>query len=111
MLEEALAASVAMSPVLPGWLCGRLASVYRTLGRLDDEVRLLERYRESQADDDARTRYEARLSKARTLAERRRRPESGALSSVRHAMRAPRRPRAALEAPAAGDLPEDAPPG
>jgi hypothetical protein len=93
LLEEALAASQALSPRLPGWLCGRLAALYRTLGRYDDEVDLLERYRESQISDDARTRYDARLSKARTIAERKRRSDSGALSSVRKAMHAPRRSR------------------
>lgn len=108
LLEEALAASLALSPVVPGWLCGRLASLYRTLGRLDDEVRLLERYRESQEDDDARTRYEARLSKARTIAERRRRTESGALSSIRHAVRAPRRSRAAADVPVVPALADSA---
>jgi hypothetical protein len=90
MLEEALAASLAITPVVPGWLCGRLAALYRTLGRLDDEVTLLEQYRDSQVDDDARTRYDARLSKARSLAERRRRTESGAVASVRKSIRTPR---------------------
>src|SRR6476619_2647784 len=83
LLEEALAASIAVRPAYPGWLCGRLAALYRTLGRYDDEVHLLERYRESQTSEEARTRYDARLSKARTIAERKRRPDSGALDSVR----------------------------
>lgn len=91
LLEEALAASAAASPELPGWLCGRLAALYRTLGRHDDEVMLLERYRASQTSDDARSRYDARLSKARTIAERKRRSESGALASVRKVIGAPRR--------------------
>lgn len=91
LLEEALAASAAASPELPGWLCGRLAALYRTLGRHDDEVMLLERYRASQTSDDARSRYDARLSKARTIAERKRRSESGALVSVRKVIGAPRR--------------------
>jgi hypothetical protein len=90
MLEEALAASLAITPVIPGWLCGRLAALYRALGRLDDEVLLLEQYRDSQPDDDARTRYDARLSKARSLAERRRRTESGAVISVRNSLQTPR---------------------
>jgi hypothetical protein len=90
MLEEALAVSVAARPELPGWLCGRLAALYRTSGRYDDEVRILERYRESQTSEEARTRYDARLCKARTIAERKRRPESGALASVRASLGRPR---------------------
>jgi hypothetical protein len=83
LLEAALAASEEVSPVLPGWLCGRLAALYRTQCRYDDEVRLLERYRESQASEDSRTRYDARLSKARAIAHKKRRSESTALSSIR----------------------------
>jgi hypothetical protein len=90
LLEEALAASVATRPAYPGWLCGRLAALYRTLGRYDDEVHLLERYRESQISEEARTRYDARLCKARTIAERKRRPDSGALESVRASLGRPR---------------------
>ena len=48
LLEEALEASVRARPEMPGWICGRLASIYRSLKRYDDEVMLLERYRESQ---------------------------------------------------------------
>jgi hypothetical protein len=91
LLEEALAASMATRPEMPGWLCGRLAVLYRTLGRLEDEVHLLERYHDTQTSDDARTRYEARLSKARTLLARKRPQNNGALSSVRRAIEAPRR--------------------
>ena len=91
LLEEALEASAAVSSELPGWLCGRLAALYRTLGRHDDEVMLLERYRASQTSDDARSRYDARLSKARTIAERTRRRESGAVASVRQVLGSPRR--------------------
>ena len=90
LLEEALAASVAIRPAYPGWLCGRLAALYRTLGRYDDEVHLLERYRESQISEEARTRYDARLCKARTIAERKRRTQSGALESVRASLGRPR---------------------
>ena len=101
LLEEALAASIAMRPAYPGWLCGRLAALYRTLGRYDDEVRLLEQYRESQDSEEARTRYDARLCKARTIAERKRRTDSGALDSVRASIGRPRarRPRGAVAAP------------
>jgi hypothetical protein len=90
MLEEALEISLARRPEVPGWLCGRLAALYRTSGRYDDEVRLLERYRESQSSEEARTRYDARLYKARTIADRKRRPESGALASVRASLGRPR---------------------
>ena len=97
LLEDALEASVLLTPVLPGWLCGRLAALYRTIGRHDDEVLLLERYRDSQDVDDARTRYNARLSKARTIAERKRRPDSGALDSVRALMSRPSSRRPAVQ--------------
>jgi hypothetical protein len=83
LLEEALESSARVRPEIPGWLCGRLASIYRTLKRYDDEVELLERYRESQTSEDARTRFDARLSKARAIADRKRRPETGALATVR----------------------------
>jgi hypothetical protein len=83
LLEEALEASKRVRAELPGWVCGRLASIYRTLKRYDDEVMLLERYRESQTSEEARTRFDARLSKARAIAERKRRPETGALATVR----------------------------
>jgi hypothetical protein len=91
ILEEALAASLVIRPELPGWLCGRLAALYRTLGRYDDEVHLLERYQASQTTDEARARYEARLSKARAIAMRKRPRQSGALDSVRQTLDRPRR--------------------
>lgn len=91
LLEEALQASRGTTPELPGWLCGRLAALYRTLGRYDDEVHLLERYRDSQSSEEARSRYDARLSKARTIADRKRRTDSGALLSVRKVLGTPRR--------------------
>jgi hypothetical protein len=94
LLEEALEASVQLDPVLPGWLCGRLAALYRTLERHEDEVFLLERYRESQVSEEARSRYDARLTKARAIAFRKRRADgSGALESVRAIMQRPRRSR------------------
>lgn len=101
LLEEALAASIASRPAYPGWLCGRLAALYRTLGRYDDEVHLLERYRESQTSEEARTRYDARLCKARTIAERKRRPDSGALDSVRASLGRPRSRRSRTAIPEA----------
>lgn len=113
LLEEALEASLELRADLPGWLCGRLAALYRTLGRYDDEVHLLERYRDSQATEEARTRYDARLSKARTIAERKRRPASGALDSVRASMGRPAHRRtlvrsAPLPAPAFSSAATDA---
>jgi hypothetical protein len=83
LLEAALAASAEVSPVLPGWLCGRLAALYRTQARYDDEVHLLERYRESQSSEESRTRYDARLSKAQAIAHKKRRSDSTALHSIR----------------------------
>jgi hypothetical protein len=83
LLEQSLEDCSRAAPELPGWLCGRLAALYRSLKRYDDEVRLLERYRDSQYSEDARTRFDARLSKARAIAERKRRTDTRALSSVR----------------------------
>ena len=83
LLEEALEARLRLRPEMPGWVCGRLASIYRTLKRYDDEVELLERYRESQSSEEARARFDARLSKARAIAERKRRLSTGALETVR----------------------------
>jgi hypothetical protein len=101
LLEDALEASLLVHPEMPGWLCGRLASVYRSLKRYDDEVMLLERYRESQRSEEARTRFDARLSKARAIAERKRRAETGALETVRQVRRRSsqrrRTPRPAIE--------------
>jgi len=106
LLEEALVASIAVRPAFPGWLCGRLAALYRSVGRYDDEVQLLERYRDSQTSEDARTRYGARLCKARTIADRKRRTPSGALDSVRASLGRPRsrrvRSRAAVSPPRLG---------
>ena len=93
LLEDALAASLEVTPEMPGWLCGRLAVLYRRLGRLEDEVDLLERYRASQPTDEARTRFDARLSKARAILARKRPKDSGALTSVRQALERPRRAR------------------
>src|SRR3954470_9057998 len=83
ILEATLEVCAADAPALPGWLCSRLAALYRTVERYDDEVRLLERYRETQTNEEARTRFDARISKARAIAERKRRTDTRALSSVR----------------------------
>jgi hypothetical protein len=113
LLEEALEASLRTRSEMPGWICGRLASIYRTLKRYDDEVELLERYRESQTSEEARTRFDARLSKARAIADRKRRPVTGALETVREVRhrssqrrRTPARGQAAI-APAHGDAPDE----
>ncbi|MDB4914463.1 MAG: hypothetical protein JWM95_2107 [Gemmatimonadetes bacterium] len=83
LYERAIVESLQHRPQLPGFVCGRLAQMYRHMGLYQLEVELLERYRDSQTDDAARTRFDARLSKARTLAVRYRSFECGALSSVR----------------------------
>ena len=57
--------------------------LYRTLGRHADEVALLEKYRDSQSTDDARARFDARLSKAVALAVKNAPRDSTALASVR----------------------------
>jgi hypothetical protein len=87
LLECTLDDSIRDESIPPGWLCGRLAALYRALGRYDDEVRLLEAYREAQISEDARTRFDARLSKARAIADRKRRTETRALASVRCVLR------------------------
>jgi hypothetical protein len=81
--EDALAEQLTTQREMPSFLCGRLATLYRRLGLNDDEVELLERHRDSQTSDEARSRFHARLSKARSLADRKRRQESGALASIR----------------------------
>jgi hypothetical protein len=86
VLETALEMCTATSPEIPEWLCGRLAALYRVLKRVDDEVRLLERYRDShQRSQDAGTRFDARLSKARAIADRQRRSDTRSLTSVQKA--------------------------
>ena len=83
LYEDALRAALRESPEVPAFLCGRLAMLYRTLGRHADEVALLEQYRDSQCSDEARTRFDARLSKATALAVKNKPKESTALASVR----------------------------
>ena len=83
MFERALEVAREANPELPGFVCGRLAASYRRAGRYQDELDLLERYRDSQTAEDARSRFDARLSKARALAEKHRRTDSAALASVR----------------------------
>ena len=80
MLESALAAGgQAVDPKMSGWLHGRLATLYRRVGRLEDEVDLLERYCDSHEEDDWRLRFNARLYKARTLLGRSRERHGGVL--------------------------------
>lgn len=83
ILELALEHTCRATNVLPAWICGRLATAYRTLKRYDDEVRLLERYQDTQLEEDARGRLVGRLSKARALAHRHRHRDTGALMAVR----------------------------
>ena len=83
LLERALALGLLRHPVVPGWLAGRLAALYRTLARYDDEVFLLEQFQASQLSDDDRGRYDARLSKARAIAEQKRHADSTATASLR----------------------------
>lgn len=81
--RAALRESLAVRPELPGFVCGRLAALYRKLECYEDEVELLERYRDSQTQEEARTRFDARISKAQAIANRKSRRDSGALASVR----------------------------
>jgi hypothetical protein len=83
LLERGLEEATEEDGEMPAWICGRLASIYRSLHRYDDEVALLERYCESQMSEEARARYGARLSKARAIADRRRKTDTGALRTVR----------------------------
>jgi hypothetical protein len=83
LLERALDQATQEEGEMPAWICGRLASTYRSLQRHDDEVALLERYCESVVSDEARARFRARLSKARAIADRRRKTDTGALRTVR----------------------------
>ena len=83
MLESALEHVTREEGEMPAWICGRLAATYRSLARYEEEVGLLERYCESQLSEDASARFRARLSKARAIAERRRKVETGALRTVR----------------------------
>lgn len=85
LLERAIEEAAIAHGMLPAWACGRLASIYRSLARYDDEVALLERYCESSVTEDAKSRFIARLSKARAIADRRRRLDNGALRTVKEA--------------------------
>lgn len=99
--ELALGEALRSNPVVPGFLCGRLAALYRRLERYDDEVQLLELYQASQVSEKARTRFDARLSKARAIAAKQAKRDSGALASIRDIKR-----RNAIRR---GRLPKDAP--
>lgn len=89
---------------MPGWLCGRLAALYRSLKRYADEVSLLERYEATQLSEQARVRFRARLSKARSLAASKRKARNGALDSVQGVLGRPRK----LALAEAVDAPTDA---
>ena len=82
-LELALEQATRDQGQMPAWICGRLAAAYRSLARYEEEVDLLERYSEAQRSEDATSRFRARLSKARAIAERNRKTDTGALRTVR----------------------------
>jgi tetratricopeptide (TPR) repeat protein len=87
VLERALtAAESEADPVTAGWVYSRLATLYRRVGRLEDEVNLLERYCESHQEDDWRLRFNARLYKARTLLSRSRGEQNPVQRSVSRAL-------------------------
>ena len=83
LYEQAFCRALASSADIPAALVGRLAVLYRKLGRFDDEIYLLERYRDSLTDDEMQARYRARLTKAYALAAQHRMSDSVALASVR----------------------------
>ena len=83
LYERAFCLALSGESDVPPSIVGRLAVIYRRLGRYDDEIFLLERYRDSLTDDELRARYRARLTKAYALAAQHRLTDSGALASVR----------------------------
>ena len=83
LYERAFCQAVEFGTALPSFVVGRLAVLYRRLGQFDDEIFLLERYRDSLVDDDLQARYRARLTKAYALAAQHRGSDSVALASVR----------------------------
>lgn len=83
LYERAFNESLSTGSELPSFLVGRLAVLYRRLGRFEDEIFLLERYHDSRTDDAMQARYRARLTKAYALAAQHRLSDSGALASVR----------------------------
>lgn len=85
LYEQAFCRALAGTTEVPPSIVGRLAVIYRRLGRFDDEIFLLERYRDSLTDDELQARYRARLAKAYALAAQHRISDSVALASVRAA--------------------------
>lgn len=83
LYERAFCQAIEFGTALPSFVVGRLAVLYRRLGRFEDEIFLLERYRDSLVDDDLQARYRARLTKAYSLAAQHRGSDSVALASVR----------------------------
>lgn len=83
LYERAFCQAVELRVALPPFVVGRLAVLYRRLGQFDNEIFLLERYRDSLIDDDLQARYRARLTKAYSLAAQHRGSDSVALASVR----------------------------
>lgn len=87
MLERALAAGGGEAdPTTSGWVHSRLATLYRRVGRLEDEVDLLERYCESHQEDKWRMRFNARLYKACALLIRSREKQDPVPNAVHRAM-------------------------
>ena len=91
ILERLLERALESTYVIPDWICGRLATVYRKLELYEDELDLLERYKSAHTDGFALTRFDSRISKARALVARMLPAESGALASVRVVRMTPRR--------------------
>lgn len=83
LYERAFCQAVELRTALPSFVVGRLAVLYRRLGQFDNEIFLLERYRDGLVHDDLQARYRARLTKAYSLAAQHRGSDSVALASVR----------------------------
>lgn len=84
LLGHAMDVQLRLDGKMPHSLVGRLAVLYRRSRRHDEEVALLLRFQELHDSEPSAMRYNARLTKAMALAERRRRVETGALQWVRH---------------------------
>ena len=83
LYERAFSLALSGKSDIPPSIVGRLAVLYRRLGRYDDEIFLLERYRDSLTNDELQARYRSRLTKAYALASHHQLTDSVALASVR----------------------------
>ena len=83
LYEQAFCRALSHDGDVPASIVGRLAVIYRRLGQFDDEIFLLERYRDSLTSDELQARCRARLTKAYALAAQHRISDSVALASVR----------------------------